>query len=452
MKSTCLILQEQKQILSQRQVESLRILAMDAQELREFMIQEQDENPLLNFIENRSSRARVHAGMSGMRGEIQNIPAPVEETVQDFLLTQLRLNDHTPEEYEVLQTLAGAVDERGFLVGTPEELSEIFRIPQPLLHKCLRVLQNLDPPGVCCFSLEECLLKQLEVKGERDEILLRIVQFHLGDVAKRRLGHLARTLEVDIAHISHAVATLMSLTPNPLNGLIGRTAQYAIPDLLLSWENGGWEIELNNDWFGKFERCDYYEQLAQNTSDEELRDYLQEKAQRVRFLNMALEKRRNTLLRIGHSLAAHHSDYFLRGDSLAALTMTDLADELQMHSSTISRAIKNKYLQHPRGVCEIRSLFVKGTPYEGFCSKISREAIKTRIYQLVAEEDKSKPCSDAQLKQLLMKQGIQISRRTVSKYREELALRGMHDRQRRSRREQGGDIPGPGTREYLFRV
>jgi len=428
MKPTYFLLQEQKQILSQRQIESLRILSMDAQELREFMAQEQDENPLLNFTESRTHQAGFPAGTPGPWGEIHNIPAPDEETVQDFLLAQLRLDDYTTEEREALQTLAGAVDERGFLMGSPEELSEIFRIPQPLLHRCLHVLQNLDPPGVCCFSLEECLLKQLYIKGERDEVLLRIVQHHLADIAKGRTRALARLLKVDISHVYNAAAKLAGLTPNPLNGLIGRAAQYAIPDIVITWENGGWEIRISNDWFDGFGHCDYYEKLAQGTADEGLRDYLQEKAQRVRFLQMALEKRRDTLLRISNSLAVHHAGFFLRGDSLSALTMADLAEELQIHQSTISRAIKNKYMQHPRGVCEMRSLFVKGVPSKGIFPKISQEAVKTRICQLVAEEDKSNPRSDEQIMQLLAEQGIQISRRTVSKYREGLAIKGMHAR------------------------
>jgi RNA polymerase sigma-54 factor len=428
LKPECVVLQEQKQILSQYQRESLQILGMDAQELHEFMIREQNENPLLNFAEGKSPGLMTRKGTSVAWNGSLDIPAPSEESVQDFLLSQLRLNDYSPEEVEAFQILTGVVDERGFLKNSPEELSEIFRIPKPLLDRCLSVLQNLSPSGVCCLTLEECLLRQLEDRGVYDGVLLRIVQSHLADVGKGGLRRIARALGVDIARITRSVAVLTSLNPNPLNGLRGEMAPYAIPDILLIRENGFWEVELNDRWFENFEACDYYEKMARETEDDELQNYLREKSQRIRFLNEALERRRNTLLRIGRSLAVHYSDFFLYGVPFSVFTMADLAEEMQMHPSTISRAVKNKYLQHPRGICEIRSLFAQGVSSTDFCVRMSREEVKARLRKLIADEDRRTPGSDECLAQLLAEQGIRISRRTVAKYREELGFSGMHDR------------------------
>jgi RNA polymerase sigma-54 factor len=264
---------------------------------------------------------------------------------------------------------------------------------------------------------------------------------HLPDVAKGKIGAIARTLKVDVSRVRRCVDTIRNLRPKPLNGLPGKTDPYVIPDILLAYENDVWNVELNDKWFERFEACDYYEKLARETEDAELKEYLKQKAQRFHFLNDAIQKRHNTLLRIGRFLAAHHSKFFLRGGPLEPLTMTGLADELEMHPSTVSRAVKNKYLQHPGGVCEMRSLFAPGISSSGSSVggsmesatgttpiEATREGIKTRIRELIDGEDRAKPHSDNYLTLLLAEQGIKISRRAVAKYREEMFVGDMYNR------------------------
>jgi RNA polymerase sigma-54 factor len=251
---------------------------------------------------------------------------------------------------------------------------------------------------------------------------------HLPDVAKGKIGHIARTLKVDVACVRRCVSTIRDLTPKPLNGLPGKADQYVIPDILLSYENDAWNVELNDKWFERFEVCDYYERLARETEDTELKEYLKQKAQRLHFLHNAIQKRHNTLLRIGRSLAVHHSKFFLRGGPSEPFTMASLANELEMHPSTVSRAIKNKYLQHPGGVCEMRSLFAPGISTSGACMETTREEVKVRIRELIDGEDRAKPYSDQYLTLLLAEQGIKISRRAVAKYREEMFLKDMYNR------------------------
>jgi RNA polymerase sigma-54 factor len=424
MKVDCFVTQEQKQILSQYLVESLRILTMDTHELQVFMIREQDENPLLNF----AATGKRQEFIVAKRGEFQDIPASNEETVQDFLLSQVRLESYTRDEAEALRILAESLDERGFLTSSPEELSRVFQTPLSLLRECLGILQSLDPPGVGSANVEECLLRQLDAAGNDDDVLREIVARHLADVAKGRIGHISRALKVDVSYVRRCVDTIRSLNPRPLNGLAGRTGQYAVPDILLSYENGVWDVDLNDKWFERFESCDYYKRLACETEDAELKEYLRQKAQRFHFLNNAIEKRRDTLLRIGQALAAHHSNFFLRGELFAPLTMASLANELGMHPSTVSRAIKNKYLQHPGGVCEVRSLFSPGISSLNACMETTREEIKARIRELIDGENRAKPYSDQYLTLLLTEQGIKISRRAVAKYREEMFLGDMYNR------------------------
>lgn len=426
MEMGCFVTQEQKQILSQRLVESLRILIMDTRELLAFMVREQEENPLVNFA---ATGAR-HEFIVAERGELRDIPAANEETVQDFLLSQLRLDRYSQDKVRTFQTLVEFVDERGFLTSSLEELSDVFQIPLPLLRECLGVLQTLDPPGVAAASIEECLLRQLDVMGNDDGVLRAIVTHHLADVAKGKIGHIAKTLKIDASCARRCVNTIRNLTPKPLNGLPGKSDSYAyvIPDVILSYENDVWSVELNDKWFERFEACDYYEKLTRETEDAELKEYLRQKAQRFYFLNDAIQKRHDTLLRIGRSLASHHSKFFLRGGFLEPLTMANLANELETHPSTVSRAVKNKYLQHPGGVCEMRSLFAPGISSSGIRTETTREEIKTRIRELIDGEDRTRPYSDHCLTLLLAERGIKISRRAVAKYREEMLVRDMYNR------------------------
>jgi RNA polymerase sigma-54 factor len=305
-------------------------------------------------------------------------------------------------------------------------------------------LRNLDPPGIASAGVEECLLRQLDAAGNDDGVLRAIVARHLADIAKGKIGHVARALGVDASYVRRCVNVIRTLNPKPLNGLPGKTDPsdpYVIPDILLSYEKDVWNVELNDKWFERFEACDYYEKLAHETEDAELKEYLKQKAQRVYFLNTAFKKRHYTLLRIGQSLAAHHSRFFLRGEPLEPFTMAKLANELKMHPSTVSRAIKSKYLQHPGGVCEMRSLFASAISSSSSSSsslseggmkttgiETTREEIKMRIRELINGEDRTKPYSDSYLTLLLAEQGVKISRRAVAKYREEMFVGDMYNR------------------------
>lgn len=422
----CLISQEQKHILSQQQVESLDILSMDMQELKEYLQREQDENPLLNFTGGSLPRTSLCYLDDD---KIQSIPYVREETAWDILMPQLNLANYSAREAEAFQLLASALDDDGFMRSSIEELAALSNIPTSLLRSCLNVMQTLDPPGVCSISLQECLKRQLLVLGSDDPVLLAIVERHLVDVAELRIKTIAQSLETTTEHVRHCIQTIRTLNPRPLNGLIGGTSTYIVPDLTLTHTNGTWDVELNDRWVGRFEICDYYAMLARRTDDNDLREYLMLRMQRARFLNDSIERRRNTLRQIGWGLVRRHAAYFLQQKPLAALTMTKLAEELDIHTSTLSRAIRGKFLRHPGGVCAIRSLFVYGIPAStGNTTGTSREDVKNRLRVLILQEDKLSPHSDNRLVFLLKAQGIAVSRRTVAKYRDELGIRGMHDR------------------------
>ncbi len=399
---------------------------MDMQELREFLAKEQDENPLLSFVGEKRFRSVPD---DPDRDLLRNIPAPQEESVSTFLLSQLRMENYAAAAVEAFRVLAESVDDNGFLRTSPEELSSVYRMPVSLLKECLRILQDLEPVGVCASGLEECLALQLKAANYSDELLFSVVGRHLVDVAAGRINRIARSLKTDTSRIAECVRIIKTLNPRPLNGLTGSASPCAIPDILLSREGGEWHVELNDGFADRPEVFGYYEDLACRTADAELREYLHEKARRVRFLNEALRRRREMLIRLGYCLASRQGDFLLFRGALRPLSMTQAADDFGIHLSTLSRAVRGKYLQYPGGVCEVRALFLRGnTARTAEGDDSGRGGIERHLRELIEKEDRTRPYSDRQLASLLKERGIGVSRRTVAACRGELHIGGMHDR------------------------
>jgi RNA polymerase sigma-54 factor len=426
------LIQEQKQLLSLWQIESLNILAMSQRELYDFMLAEQEENPLINlsYISYRPSLTIKY----GMEEDdfIANLPAPGGETVEDILLSQINLNEYSRDEEDVFRFIAGSVDSSGFLVAELSDLSDISGIPQEVFQKCARIMRGLEPSGVCASTIEECLEIQLRALGNEDELLIEIVRHHLRAAAEGALGSIAKALGCDISRVRDCMRTIRSLNPRPLNGLTGDRAAHNIPDIVLTYERGSWDVELTSNWYGIFGIDDYYEKLARETTDGELREYFRLRFRRARFLCGAIERRQGTLLRIGKYLALKQSNFLLRRGPLLSLTMSRAAKDLAFSPSTVGRAISGKYIQYPGGACAIAGLFARGTPDPPQSrpgSGVSQDEAKRIIRELVSNEGDS-PFSDDSLATMLKKSGVALSRRTVAKYRSEMGIRGMNDRRR----------------------
>ncbi len=420
---------EHKQILSPQQIESLNILAMDWQEFADFLSREQEENPLQKPLDTpipRTVRCNVEDDTT------IDVPDISQETPREILLDQLNLGRYSQVEVGAFTLIADWVDESGFLTATLDELSRLSGFALDLLEKCLATMQTLEPTGVCARSLEECLSIQLRATGNDDELLHRIVMEHLRDIADGKITHIARTLDTSTLHVRRCIQEIRTLSPRPLNGLVGERARHVIPDIVLTYTNGSWEAALNDDWFEKLEICDYYATVAQATSDPELQEYFKEKIGRIRFLNAAIEKRRKTLVAMACRVAYYQTNCLLRGGCPAVLTMNRIAEDLGINASTISRAADKKYVQSPAGIREMRSLFVTGPcpapsdSNEG--AAVSREGVKARLKEILDSENKANPHSDNAIVSLFKKRGINLSRRVVAKYREELGIKGMHDR------------------------
>lgn len=423
---------KQKQIISLQQQESLLILAMNAQQLINFMDAEAEENPLIEFRLFEPIRTISYNRDDDDDDDVlHNIPSPDSTTPEEILMSQIppALCD-TEENEQIFRMIARSVDSNGFLLATPGEIASDIGKSVPDVERCLRVMKTLEPAGICASSLEECLLIQLARNGSTDKILTEIISKYLRPLMEGKFACITKELGISGADLNRCLTAIKTLNPKPLNGMLGGAVQYIIPDIVLSYVDCGWKAELNDNWLENYSLNDYYVKMYRTTNDSELKEYFRSKMARIKFVRDAVKKRRDTLIAIAERLAVYQSGFLLKKGPLVPLTMSDLSKEIGVHASTVSRAIREKYIQYPHGVSEIRALFTSGLPASSpsGSGEISRGEIKSRLQLLINAEDKAKPYSDQWLSQMLRAEGIGISRRTVAKYREELGINGAYDR------------------------
>ena len=331
-------------------------------------------------------------------------------------LHRLRL----PKPLSALCTyLAELVDEDGYL--SQEDLDGLagLSIPQALTDQALETLQGLDPPGVGARSLSECLLLQLSRRGGADPVAMDIAARFLPELGRKHYAAIAQKLGVEVDAVRRAELTIAALEPHP-----GRAFQpaeptaYIRPDVFVAELEGELKVILNESYLPRVSVNDYYLRLLKSSDEKETRDYLRQKLQQAKWLLDSLARRGSTLRRCAEAVLAAQRPFF-SGETaqLAPMTLSQLAERLELHPSTVSRAVRGKYLQCRQGTYPLRYFFSQ--PVSG---GVSRQAAKQTLLSLVREEDARRPLSDQALCRLLADRGIRVARRTVAKYRLELGI------------------------------
>lgn len=449
-----LILQT-KQVMSQAQVQSLNILSMSMTELQDFLQKEEIENPIVectNIIQEEQSsivyREYVHGERSYVSGtnnsssdmgskhdrdtllnEYSSGRYP-EDSVRDMVFAQLSWNQLSELEQKIIDFCIDSLDQNGYLTISGSEIAKRLHVDVFSVEQVILKLKELEPRGIFSFGLKECLLSQ--IRGLENEALLEyMIENHLEHIADGRISVITRGMKISSTEARLLIQVIKNLNPRPLNGYGEERAQFILPDVIISYQDAQWAISLNDRWTGNFGISDFYVNMMKNTEDEELRTYFEGKLRRARFIIKAIEQRRQTLLSISKQILIHQEQYLLGHGSLQIMTMEQIAKECNIHKSTVSRAIREKYLLAPKGCMPMRELFSTGvglangnTINEG----VSRNVAKEKLRALIEAEDKAKPYSDEQIVELLKAGGIAISRRTVAKYRAELGIKGAFHR------------------------
>ena len=428
------IFQNQQQVLSVDQRQSLQILAYTNQELDAFLTEEYMQNPLLDCKRDRQSEIidsldshyesassyrdhyiRYEDEDSDRRGDIR---AREPSSLRQQLKNQLSIRDYSDEEWKLIDYLIDCLDDKGFFTCYVSEIASACGCSEQIVDKCLRDLKSLEPAGIFSKDISECLLRQLEARNETDQVLIRIISDFIPDLLQGNLSSITRSLGITTAKCRSCIQKIGELNPRPIMNTESGQTEYIVPDILIEREHGRWKVTLNDAWMGEYTYNGYYIHMMRTASDPELKDYFKNKLERARLIITSIERRRNTIIRIVEAVLEYQNEYFANGGSLRPMTMEAIAQQLDISTSTVSRAIKNKYIQYRRPLL-LRDLFSNAV---SDAAETSARLVRSRVSEIIRNEDHAHPLSDDKIAKILKGEGTSISRRTVAKYRQQLGI------------------------------
>jgi len=356
------------------------------------------------------------------------------QSFDDYLLDQLAMLDVPDGVFHAAQAVIGSLDDDGFFVGTFREIGVLAGVSEDLAKEALGVVQQLDPPGVGARTLVEALTIQMDYLDLEEPLLERIVQAHLDDIAANHYRKVARALRVDETEVRRVVEILKSLNPRPAGAFSpGPSPGYIVPDVTLRRFGEDWLLIPNNEAIPTLKVSPRYRAMLRTGSDadDETRRYLKDKIRSAESFIRNVDRRKDTVTRITQIILEVQREFFDDGKGLLRpLRLEDVAIELGVHLSTVSRGVTGKYMATPYGLYELKHFFSGG--YRTTTGMdVAATSIKQRLRELVREEDQVKPLSDQRLAELLSDEGVTVARRTVAKYREELNIEPSWARRRR---------------------
>ncbi len=356
------------------------------------------------------------------------------QTFDEYLLNQLALLDISEDAARAGRAVIGSLDADGFFVGSLDEIAALTGVSRRAAEQGLEAVQQLDPPGVGARDLTEALTLQMEFLGLEEPLLSRIIQSHLDDVASNHYRKIARALKVDEDEVRRLVDVLRALNPRPAGAFSpGPSPGYIVPDVTLRRFDDEWVITSNNEAVPSLRVSPRYRSMLKSgsTADDETRKYLKDKIRSAESFIKNVDRRKDTVTRITQIILEVQSEFFEDGKGLLRpLRLEDVAVEIGVHLSTVSRGVTGKYMATPYGLFELKHFFSGGyRTTQGM--DVAATSIKQRLRVLVGEEDPAKPVSDQRLAELLSQEGVTVARRTVAKYREELHIEPSWARRRR---------------------
>ena len=338
------------------------------------------------------------------------------------LLWQLRLSKAPDKIRVVAEMVIGNIDEDGYLKATEEEIAKMSETDIESVKKAIEVVQGFDPAGVGARNLKECLILQIRALELENTIIKSVIEGYLDDIKKKKYEHIARKLAISIDEVIKAVKIIEKLEPRPGRNFSKTMVNVPVPDVYVNKVEGQYQIILNDEGIPKLRLNKLYRQLfTEKQLQTQERKYLKEKFKNaVEFLK-SLEQRNKTIYRVTESLLKFQKDFFDKGVSyLRPLNLRDVAGELGLHESTISRVTSNKYLACEHGIFNFKFFFSNALSSNQ--GNVSTTLVKELIQNIINEEKAENPLSDKEIAEILQKRGIDIARRTVAKYREELKI------------------------------
>ena len=453
--------QTQKLVMTPELKQAIEILQYNSIELKDFIQQELVNNPVLEPNQQKSEteyeskkESKTQDDIIDMKklfseydsfkykNRIRNYEQKEETSFENYLSTETTLTDHLlfqlqftllkGKEKIIGKYIIENIDQNGYLQINNEEICNKFNIQDSEAESIVSIIQTFDPVGVAARSLSECLIIQLRQNNVEEETIYQIINNHLDDLANNKINNIAKKLDISLERVQEVGDFIKTLEPKP--GRIfssSRDIRYITPDVTVEKVNDEYIVIVRDTTAPRLTINHYYRKLLLNKDMEEnASSYINKKLNSALKLIRCIQQRRNTIYKVVKAIVNYQIDFFEKGViHLKPLTLKEIADEIGVHESTVSRAINGKYMQCPRGVYELKYFFQSGVSSvlgEG----VSAESIKSIIKDLIQNENPKKPFSDQAISNELNKTGVKISRRTVAKYRDELNIPSSSKRRR----------------------
>ncbi len=445
--------QQQKLVMTPELRLAIAILQMSTLELEQYTQKELEENPLLeekevedpgpeNSASDKENEADTVTGTEEWMEYFNDrdigfsVGEPQNKSFDNFLTERPSLYEHlqfqlnltckNPEDLLVGQYLIGNIDSHGYLCVETEEVAAQTGADCERINKVISLVQSFHPHGVGARNLKECLLIQLRYYGNQNTLAEVIIANHLNDLAVGKVAKIAQILETTVQRVQEACDLIRTLDPKPgLQYSPVDEVKYIIPDAIVEKIEGEYVVILNDSASPRLVVNQLYENMMRNQGvyTPEARKYLEEKMGSAIWLIRSIEQRRRTLDRVIRCIVDIQTEFFDKGIKyLKPLNLKQVADIIEVHESTVSRATAKKYIQTPKGLFELKYFFGTGVQGEEGFDKVSAKSIKNMLEEIIANENTSHPLSDQTIVELLKAQGIKISRRTVAKYRQEMGI------------------------------
>ncbi|MHB8061608.1 MAG: RNA polymerase factor sigma-54 [Ruminiclostridium sp.] len=445
--------QSQKIIITPKLSQALKVLQLSSMDLRDYVDEMIAENPLLE-INNES----VVESPTETRNEIDweeysreigeslepRIPKEQKEKLSyenittmdasfyEYLLSQLGVLKLKVEDFRIARYLIGNIDSCGYLTVSAQQAQADLNVAAVKIKEMISIVQSLDPPGIGANNVKECLLIQLAHKGMCDEVLCNLVENHLENISEGRFSRIARSLNISVTRVQELADLIKSLNPKPGASFGSDQTRYIVPDVVIERVEGEYSIYLNDKQVPHLTINDTYRSLLKSNKsvDNDTKCYVENKLNQALWLIQSIEQRLLTIFRVATALVEFQREFFDYGVKyIKPLNLKQIATEIGMHESTVSRATTNKYIQTPQGVFEFKFFFNTGINTERGGNESSVN-IKRLLKDMVKGEDATKPFSDQKLADIFKSRGVDIARRTISKYRDELGIPSTGNRKR----------------------
>lgn len=439
--------QTQKLVMTPQLKQAIQILQFTSVELEKFLEQELEKNPVLEIDmesdknhtdENNEDKYKdvdwkeyVNLDKDNYRSGTNTNYEDNDFNIESVTSTQITLQEHLLFQYhltlldynyrDIGEYIINSLDENGYLTLSVEDISKDLKIEPDIIENILHIIQSFDPPGVAARSLKECLLLQLIYNGVADQKIYTIIEQYLEEIAAKKYPFIAKKLGIKVGEVQEICDLIKTLEPKPGRIFSPATNNYVVPDVVVRKVGDEYIIQVNDGKVPRLIIRDDYKGLILN-NNEEAAKFLSDKFNSAIWLIKSIEQRKQTIYNVVDTILKKQREFFEKGKKyLRPMTLKEVADEIQVHESTVSRATTGKYVETPIGVFELKYFFSSGV--DGFSGdEFAAESIKNYIKEIIGAEDSFKPMSDDKIAKQLVLKGINISRRTVAKYRDDLNI------------------------------